>query len=265
MPLVINGRLDGALLANVPGGRLDLAAAASWIRLRADVLARFGFDLMPTSSVDTYRPYEVQERIFRQRYTTERVTGIDPRQWLGMTWWRLPVYAAAAVPGTSNHGWGRAVDIASMGGFTSAKYKAVSAVAPAHGWDNNEGRSINEPWHWTYKPANDSRPGGSTPAPEIPLPEDDMAVTIARLKPQYNDPRIWRGDGIRRTYIGSLVTLANLQAMIRAGVIKGDDEIHEVDELDWLGAVDAAPAAGGIDYAALAKAVNDDAARRMSA
>ena len=168
MPAILNGRLDVATLVAVPGGLLRADAADAWIRVRAAT----GLDLRPTSWADTYRPYYVQERIFRERYTTSWVTGIDPRRWLGDTWWRLPGTASAAVPGTSNHGLGVAIDVTALGGFTGTNYKRLAAVAPAHGWSNWAGRQINEPWHWEYTPAADTHP---TPAP-APTDWTDMAT-----------------------------------------------------------------------------------------
>lgn len=169
MVAILNGRLDVATLVAVPGGLLRADAAAAWLRVRAAV----GLDLRPTSWADTYRPYYVQERIFRERYTTSWVTGIDPRRWLGQTWWRLPGTASAAVPGTSNHGWGVAIDVTGLGGFTGSAYARLAEVAPAHGYSNRAGRQINEPWHWEYTPSTDTHPTIAQ--------EDDMPLNAADL------------------------------------------------------------------------------------
>ncbi|SER37854.1 D-alanyl-D-alanine carboxypeptidase family protein [Actinokineospora terrae] len=63
--------------------------------------------------------------------------------------------ALAAVPGTSNHGWGLAVDL--CGGVQtagSAEYAWMIANAPAFGWSNplwaRRGGGREEPWHWEY-------------------------------------------------------------------------------------------------------------------
>jgi LAS superfamily LD-carboxypeptidase LdcB len=63
--------------------------------------------------------------------------------------------ALAAVPGTSNHGWGLALDL--CGGaqsFGSAQYAWLAAIAPAFGWVNppwaRPGAGREEPWHWEY-------------------------------------------------------------------------------------------------------------------
>lgn len=61
----------------------------------------------------------------------------------------------AAEPGTSNHGWGTAIDIGdSVGGYGTTEYNWMLENAPAFGWDNPDwaraGGSKSEPWHWEY-------------------------------------------------------------------------------------------------------------------
>lgn len=52
----------------------------------------------------------------------------------------------AAVPGTSNHGWGRAVDIDTSGGTV----EWLRANGDRFGFFEDV---PGEPWHWTYRPA----------------------------------------------------------------------------------------------------------------
>jgi D-alanyl-D-alanine carboxypeptidase len=63
----------------------------------------------------------------------------------------------AAVPGTSNHGWGLAVDL--CGGaeyFGTEVYRWLDENGDEFGWDNPSwalpGGSKPEPWHWEYEP-----------------------------------------------------------------------------------------------------------------
>ncbi|WP_435738393.1 M15 family metallopeptidase [Cellulosimicrobium sp. PMB13] len=61
----------------------------------------------------------------------------------------------AATPGTSNHGWGLALDLGGgVQSFGSAQYAWLRANGPAFGWDNPEfaraGGSLPEAWHWEY-------------------------------------------------------------------------------------------------------------------
>jgi hypothetical protein len=55
---------------------------------------------------------------------------------------------AAAVPGTSHHGIGKALDIDTA---QSNVFPWLSAHAQVYGFSWAEGQGINEPWHWTYE------------------------------------------------------------------------------------------------------------------
>ena len=63
----------------------------------------------------------------------------------------------AAIPGTSQHGWAAACDIAegeAQIGFGTPKYKWLDANAPRFGWVNpswaREGAYKPEYWHWEF-------------------------------------------------------------------------------------------------------------------
>ncbi|MFD7023369.1 M15 family metallopeptidase [Promicromonospora sukumoe] len=61
----------------------------------------------------------------------------------------------AAVPGTSNHGWGLAVDLgAPISGGASAEYVWLRVHGPDYGWDNpswaRPGGTKPEPWHFEF-------------------------------------------------------------------------------------------------------------------
>jgi len=178
--MAVNGVMDSALrspIADQPGQSLRIDAAISWEAVQRECAAA-GVVLHLT---DSYRPLAVQERIFRERYVTH-FTGIDHRIWRGVNYWRRPGTASAAVPGTSNHGWGIAVDCG-VGSFTSKAYRALSDHGPGHGWTNTAGRQIQEPWHWEYNSAHDQHPSPvPTPKPTPkPTPEDDMPLNPADL------------------------------------------------------------------------------------
>lgn len=184
-----NGKLDPTSLTRLSvGGYLTPAAANSFERWRV-AASKAGVNLTITSAADAYRIYEVQERIFTERYQTaytQYAPGkVDRRMWQGRAWFRRAGTAAAAVPGTSNHGWAIAIDIKDVGGFNSAFYNWLSATGPALGWSNDEGRSVNEPWHWRYTPSGDSGGGGSAtpdPTPTTPEEDDDMPLTDADIQ-----------------------------------------------------------------------------------
>lgn len=110
-----NGKLDAAILLSTPGQAggatviLVKPAARAWRALCAAAKAA-GHTLKATSVADSYRLYEIQERIFRDRYTTTYLAGRPYKTWNGRRWYQRPGTAVAAVPGTSNHGWAQAVD-----------------------------------------------------------------------------------------------------------------------------------------------------------
>lgn len=71
---------------------------------------------------------------------------------------RASLGSLAAVPGTSRHERGVAVDLGGVGGlgeFGSAAYRWLSANAPRYGWVQPAvlgpgGSGPGEPWHWEY-------------------------------------------------------------------------------------------------------------------
>jgi D-alanyl-D-alanine carboxypeptidase len=160
-------------LKSAPGQQLEAPAAASWDRMWDAVLSTYAWDMELT---DSYRPRSVQDEIFLDRYRPQ-ATGSGPfgdvRHYNGRRYVRVKGYAAA-IPGTSNHGWGRAVDITDMGGFNTSRYRALSAVAGYYGWSNAAGRRIGEWWHWEYTYANDQ-------ARRRPVPKR-LTVTSAQVR-----------------------------------------------------------------------------------
>ncbi|CAN5345515.1 hypothetical protein BH20ACT9_BH20ACT9_10410 [soil metagenome] len=123
-----NGRIPPAALAPVaPGERLRADAAAAWQRMTAAHRAGSG---RPIGITDTYRSYGQQ---------------VELAAYKG---------ALAATPGTSNHGWGLAVDLVVPGGYDDPTYRWLQANGARFGWVNpdwaREGGSKPEPWHWEF-------------------------------------------------------------------------------------------------------------------
>lgn len=63
----------------------------------------------------------------------------------------------AATPGTSNHGWGLAIDLCSSETNSSAVMTWLNDNGPTYGWENppwakRGGSGPHEPWHWEYVP-----------------------------------------------------------------------------------------------------------------
>lgn len=84
------------------------------------------------------------------------------RDYAGQVYWRDYWCARghceyAAVPGTSNHGWGRAVDLGVPGSsmsFDSPTYAWLKANAWKYGWNHpgwaEPDGAAPEPWHWEW-------------------------------------------------------------------------------------------------------------------
>ena len=63
----------------------------------------------------------------------------------------------AATPGSSNHGWGLAIDLCGAETNSSAAMGWLAENGPAYGWANPDwarrgGSGAYEPWHWEYVP-----------------------------------------------------------------------------------------------------------------
>lgn len=206
-----------AMTALSVGGFLLPAAAQNFEQWRA-VARNAGWNLTITSAADAFRTYVIQERIFRARYTLTPLWQRPTKRWNGQTWYLLPGQATAAVPGTSNHGKGLAVDIKDAGGFKGKFYEWMTETGPAFGWSNAEGRSINEPWHWV----NDNKPRGAIGSipdvvpPAIPEKDvDDMPTPMDLLNaahPEFGGRtlaqqlrQIIDNDAANRTHIQGVV------------------------------------------------------------
>ncbi|GAA3540153.1 peptidoglycan DD-metalloendopeptidase family protein [Kribbella ginsengisoli] len=124
-----NGLIPQSQLCGLGGGHmLRCDAAAAYQQLSSAFRQAFGKNLCIT---DSYRSYSAQVDLY----------GRKP--------------SLAALPGTSNHGWGVAVDL--CGGidkFGTAQYEWMSAHASGYGWVHpdwaRQGGNREEPWHWEF-------------------------------------------------------------------------------------------------------------------
>jgi hypothetical protein len=110
----------------IGGGRLRPDAAVAFNRMSQAYAQAFGSNLCVS---DSYRTYGQQVSVFRRRPSL------------------------AAVPGTSNHGWGLAVDLGcGVQHYGSAQYRWMTAHAGSFGWvhPNWALHDPFEPWHWEF-------------------------------------------------------------------------------------------------------------------
>jgi LAS superfamily LD-carboxypeptidase LdcB len=147
------GELDPSLLRKIEGkGQLHHCAADAYEAMDAAANAE-GIDLSPTSPADTYRSLAVQEYGFFQRYTDNPKPALmkqKPRIYKGKAWYLKKGLAPMAVPGTSNHNLGIAVDIANSSG---ARLEWLAKNAPSFGFSWEVLPS--EPWHLRYVAGDD--------------------------------------------------------------------------------------------------------------
>ncbi|MBE2314471.1 D-alanyl-D-alanine carboxypeptidase family protein [Solirubrobacter sp. CPCC 204708] len=126
-----NGELTERDLSPIPGGRLRADAADAWLAMRRRIASERGLWICPTSPRTSYRSYADQEHFWRL-YQSGRG-------------------ALAARPGSSNHGWGIAVDLP-----RPEMAAAVRAVAHEYGWGIAGGKlrsdAMSEWWHCTFHP-----------------------------------------------------------------------------------------------------------------
>lgn len=153
-----NGKLNVSLLTIVHGGStLHHLAARAWNALVASASAA-GFEMTYTYG-GCYRNYASQVLLFNQRYTTTVLRGRPIKVWNGVVYYQKPNTAMAAVPGTSNHGWGLAVDTALDGDLADGvgPDDAISISQALLTWMlANVARfgfsweAQSEPWHIRY-------------------------------------------------------------------------------------------------------------------
>lgn len=127
-----NGKIPDGVLCPVgplwPGEKLHCEAQAKFLEMNEAYKAVFGTDMRIS---DSYRSYSEQV-IMKQRKGKY-----------------------AATPGTSNHGWGLALDLGGgINNFGTPQYNWMKANAARFGWYHpawaEPGRSTPEPWHWEY-------------------------------------------------------------------------------------------------------------------
>ncbi len=136
----VSGKLKPSELASQPGLTKDGApytvqlnpeAMKGYVALAAAFKAHFGYDIRLTYS---YRTLAEQESLAHSESSL------------------------AAKPGTSNHGWGLAIDIASNVNNANSEQSAwMRANAYKYGWvhptwahDGNPKDGPEEPWHWEF-------------------------------------------------------------------------------------------------------------------
>lgn len=124
-----NGVFTAANTDPIPGGRLWPEAALTWNAMHAAFVAAGGDPdhFRPGGPASSARSIAQQRHFFANQPPP------------------------AAQPGTSNHGWGLAVDCP----FADAQAWLMSN-GRRWGWSHDEGARVGEPWHYAYVGAKSS-------------------------------------------------------------------------------------------------------------
>lgn len=126
-----NGTIPLDELDEIPwakGEYLRPDSAADFNKLNAKFKAKFGYNIGVT---DSYRSYAEQVAVKKRKGNM------------------------AATPGTSNHGWGMALDLGTgINNFGTKEHEWMKKNAAEFGWKHPDwagpSGSLPEPWHWEY-------------------------------------------------------------------------------------------------------------------
>lgn len=151
-----NGKLPASALAPIHAGQLALEPAAGWNAMNAEARAQ-GCELVPSEYDCSYRDYDAQ-----------------------VYYWNLYQSGQgnlAAKPGTSNHGWGTAVDL-----DTEAMRSMVDRIGAKYGWSKAWSDAPTEWWHIVYQSGHYSGPDPGPEGNSLPTPPEDTVSIFAVVK-----------------------------------------------------------------------------------
>lgn len=213
---ISNGKLSDEMLVDIkPNGQMHKLAASAWAAMRS-AAKKDGYIL---GHVGAYRPYDQQLSLFKDRYV--KGDSGDPRKitrtFNGETYMLKAGMAPAGSPGTSNHGWGLAIDAALIIDDRTVQITAdpdgkgplksgldwLLANANKYGfsWEVKEGAQA-EAWHIRYYPGDAipeavtahhaAKAGAPAPAPASePAP---APAPVSAKKKSNPTPDLKRGD-----------------------------------------------------------------------
>ncbi len=156
-----NGNLPDSVLAPILGGQLRKDAAAAWNAMCYEAGHRGLSIPTPDGSESSYRTFAQQ---------------IELRKY----WCNQGNCGNAAVPGTSNHGLGIAVDCTHN---DPARHRAtVDVIGAKFGWGSAGSDAPWEEWHMRWQPVWSGPDPGPYGAPVlIDIPDDPQMITaVAR-------------------------------------------------------------------------------------
>lgn len=147
-----NGKLSASLLVRCGIQKFTMVEPAA--RSMKALVSAASQESIQVRSTGTYRSYEQQVALFLARYSKTRIVGRPTKKWNGVTYWQRPKTAMAAVPGTSNHGLGLAIDFAEerdgkppVEPVSDRFVRWLVKNAKTYGFS---AELQSEPWHWRY-------------------------------------------------------------------------------------------------------------------
>lgn len=141
-----NGKLPPEALSPIYQGQLAKECAAGWNAMNVEARS-LGCQLYPTGSKSSYRTYDQQVELYNAYLNG---TG-----------------NLAAVPGTSNHGMGTAVDLA-----TTDMRSMVDRIGAKYGYSKSWSDAPSEWWHVVYQSGHYSGPDPGPSGAGAPEPEE---------------------------------------------------------------------------------------------
>ncbi len=198
---ITNGQIPDHLMRSIaPFGRMHHLAADAWNAMHAHAASE-GVNL---SNVGSFRSYDQQLALFMQRYVKgdsgdhRRIM----RTFQGQKWMLKPKMAPAASPGTSNHGWGLAIDACldikgkKVGITGRVPNKPFSGIDWLLRWAGEYGFSWelqSEPWHIRYVTGDNipqavhnwkaGQPHQPQTPPTPPTPDNPTVASVTVKKP----------------------------------------------------------------------------------
>ena len=213
-----NGRLPASRLILVAPGCKSLREAAPSLALLFRQAAALN---VPLFGNDCYRPIDDQVSLYAYNTSTGGPCTATPSY-----------YPDGRRKGTSNHGWGKAVDFGNRGAsltFSSPGYRFLTQHAARVGWNHpgwaRAGMRCAEPWHWEW--VGDGGSMGLDPVRSdvislLPSPDEKGVRVVTAL-----------GDVQPR---GTAVSHGNALNLPLAWVIVGASNTHDRNGYWLLGA-----------------------------
>ncbi len=142
-----NGYIPQRALTPVPGtGFLMMPRAGRALSAMINAARADGIDL---SIGNTYRDYQLQAQLYRDYQAGNRSAPVAP-------------------PGQSQHGWGLAVDLSSVGAGSPQfmwLYRNAGRFGFTNPWLHGKSTDTAEPWHWEFGQGNVTAGGGGGAPP----------------------------------------------------------------------------------------------------